>query len=515
MNDHDTGAADRRKWLGLAVLALPALLLAIDLSVLSLALPRLSEDLSATSTEQLWISDIYGFLVSGFLITAGRLGDRIGRRKLLFIGAFGFAVASALAAFSTTVWMLIAARALMGVAGATLAPSTLALISNIFTDTKQRAVGVAVYVSCFMGGAAFGPVVGGLMLQSFWWGSVFLLGVPVMVLLLAAGPFLLPEFRDENASTLDPLSVVLSLGAVLPIIYGIKESVRTGLSVVPILSIVVGVVLGALFIRRQSRLTDPLLDLTLFRKPAFSAALVVLLFAVGTQGGVMLLTNLDLQVVQGLSPLSAGLWGIAPAMGMVVGSMAAPALAQKVQPGTVITAGLIIAAVGYATMTQTPVNGLGLLIGGATVVFFGIGLVGALANNVVLGAVPPERAGSAAAIVQTSGDLGIALGIAVLGSVGTGWYARQLTAGGDVPAEALDKARASITDAAVVAGSLPDPAGRTLMEAARVAFTDGLHLTALVSAVLVLGLAVLAVLALRERATAPDAPAEKRSTLSH
>ncbi|MFD0821033.1 MFS transporter, partial [Micromonospora zhanjiangensis] len=438
MNDDDTVGAGRREWLGLAVLALPALLLALDLSVLSLALPRLSEDLSASSTQQLWISDIYGFLVSGFLITAGRLGDRIGRRKLLLIGAVGFALASALAAFSTSVWMLVTARALMGVAGATLAPSTLALISNMFRDPEQRALGVAVYVSCFMGGAAFGPVVGGILLQSFWWGSVFLLGVPVMALLLVAGPFLLPEFRDENAGTLDAPSVLLSLGAVLPIIYGIKESVRSGLSALTVTALVLGVLLGVLFVRRQRRLADPLLDLGLFRRPAFSAALVILLFAVGTQGGVMLLTNLHLQVVQGLSPLSAGLWGIAPALGMVVGSMTAPPLAQKSQPGTVITAGLAIAAVGYLMITSTPVSGLGLLIAGATVVFFGIGLVGALGNNHEVGSAPPERAGSAAATAQTSGDLGIALGIAVLGSIGTGWYARRLTTGGDVPAEALD-----------------------------------------------------------------------------
>jgi DHA2 family multidrug resistance protein-like MFS transporter len=513
MDEHDTATAGRREWLALAVLALPALLLAIDLSVLSLALPALSEDLSATSTEQLWISDIYGFLVSGFLITAGRLGDRIGRRKLLLIGAIGFAVASALAAFSTTVWMLIAARALMGVAGATLAPSTLALISNLFRDPKQRAVGVAVYVSCFMGGAAFGPVVGGVLLQSWWWGSVFLIGVPVMVLLVLAGPFLLPEFRDENAGTLDLVSVLLSLGAVLPVIYGIKESVRLGLSAGPVLSIVVGVVLGVLFVRRQRRLSDPLLDLGLFRRPAFSAALVILLFAVGTQGGVMLLMNLDLQVVQGLSPLSAGLWGIIPALGMVVGSMAAPALAQKLQPGTVITSGLVLAAVGYLMITRTPVSGLGLLIAGATVVFLGIGLVGALANNTVIGSAPPERAGSAAAIAQTSGDLGIAMGIAVLGSVGTGWYARQLTAGADVPAEALDTARNSVTEAAAVASGLPGPAGSSLFDAARAAFTDGLHLTAAVSAALVICLAVLAHLTLRRPAAAAEEPAPARENV--
>ncbi|HWS35930.1 MAG TPA: MFS transporter, partial [Actinoplanes sp.] len=320
---------------------------------------------------------------------------------------------------------------------------------------------------------------------------------------LAAGPFLLPEFRDKNAGTLDLLSVFLSLGAVLPVIYGIKESVRLGLSVTAGLSIAIGVVLGVLFVRRQSRLSDPLLDLALFRRHAFSAALVILLVAVGTQGGVMLLLNLHLQVVQGLSPLSAGLWGIIPAMGMVIGSMAAPALAQKLQPGTVITGGLVLAAGGYFILTLTAVSGLGLLTVGATIVFLGIGLVGALANNAVIGSSPPERAGAAAAIAQTSGDLGIAMGIAVLGSVGTGWYARQLTVGNNVPTGALDLARTSINDAATVAASLPGPAGRALLDAARAAFTGGLHTAAAVSAVLVLCLALLAKLTLRQRAAVP------------
>ena len=219
MDTEQATRAGRREWLGLGVLALPTLLLSLDMSVLYLALPHLAADLRPTGGQLLWIMDVYGFMIAGFLITMGTLGDRIGRRRLLMIGAAVFGLASVAAAFSTSAGALIATRALMGVAGATLMPSTLALISNMFTDPRQRAVAISVWTSCFMGGTTIGPVVGGLFLQWFWWGSVFLLGVPVMALLMVCGPLLLPEYRSSGSGRLDPLSVALSLGALLPVVY--------------------------------------------------------------------------------------------------------------------------------------------------------------------------------------------------------------------------------------------------------------------------------------------------------
>ncbi len=216
--------AGRREWIGLAELALPTLLLALDISVLFLALPELSADLGADRTEQLWITDIYGFMVAGLLVTMGTLGDRIGRRRLLLAGAAAFAAASVLAAYASSPEMLIAARALLGVAGATLGPSTLALISSLFADPAQRGQAIALWFSCFLAGGALGPLVGGVLLELFWWGSVVLVGVPVMALLLVLGPRLLPEDRAPDAGRLDPASVALALAAMLPWSTGSRRS---------------------------------------------------------------------------------------------------------------------------------------------------------------------------------------------------------------------------------------------------------------------------------------------------
>ena len=226
--------ATRREWIGLAVLALPTLLLSVDVSVLFLALPKLSAALGADAIEQLWILDIYSFLLAGLLITMGNVGDRIGRRKLLLIGGAGFAAASVLAAFSTTPEMLIASRALLGIAGATLAPSTMALIRNMFQDPRQMGIAIGVWFTCFMGGMLVGPIIGGVLLEHFWWGSAFLLGVPVMLLLLVLGPRFLPEYKAAEPGRIDPLSVALSLVAVLLVIWGLKELARSGWNATPV-----------------------------------------------------------------------------------------------------------------------------------------------------------------------------------------------------------------------------------------------------------------------------------------
>ncbi|MGH7463400.1 MAG: MFS transporter, partial [Longimicrobiales bacterium] len=256
--------ATRREWIGLAVIALPCLLYAMDLTVLNLAVPSISADLKPSASQLLWIVDIYGFMVAGLLITMGTLGDRIGRRRLLLMGAAAFGIASVLAAFSTSAEMLIAMRAVLGVAGATLAPSTLSLIRNMFHDAGERTVAIGIWVSSHSAGAAIGPALGGVLLEYFWWGSVFLAGVPVMILLLAVGPMLLPEYRDPNAGRIDLTSAALSLAAILATIYGLKRIAEDGLGWFPVLSILCGAAIGVAFLRRQGRLPDPLIDLRLF-----------------------------------------------------------------------------------------------------------------------------------------------------------------------------------------------------------------------------------------------------------
>jgi MFS transporter, DHA2 family, multidrug resistance protein len=491
--------AGRREWVGLVVLALPCLVYAMDLTVLNLAVPQLSADLEPSSAQLLWIVDVYGFLVAGLLVTMGTLGDRIGRRRLLLLGAAGFGAASVLAASATSATMLIAARALLGVAGATLAPSTLSLIRNMFADPRQRTVAIAVWISSFSAGGAIGPLAGGVLLEWFWWGSVFLLAVPVMAMLLALGPFLLPEFRDPAAGRPDPLSAVLSLAAVLPVIYGLKQLAQDGLGW-PALSIVAGPVLGMVFVRRQQRLADPLLDLRLFANRAFSASLVTntLSFFVGF--GTLLFIAQYLQLVLGLSPLRAGLWMLPSSAAFIVGSMLAPLLARRARPAVAIVAGLALSAVGFGLLTQIDgAAGLAVLVASSVVFSLGLAPVDTLAADLTVGAAPPERAGAASALSETSAELGGALGIAVLGSVGTAVYRGQMTDAIPVgtPPQAAEAARDTLGGAVAAAGELPGQLGAALLDAARHAFTQGLELAAAVSAALAVAVAVLTAVLLR------------------
>lgn len=315
-----TGRAGPREWIGLAVLTLPVLLVSMDMTVLHLAIPQITRDLAPSGTEMLWIVDIYAFMVAGLLITMGAVGDRIGRRRLLLIGGTAFAVASLAAAFATGPGMLIAARAALGIAGATLAPSTLALIRTMFADPRQRSTATSIWVLAFLTGAAVGPIVDGLLLQTFWWGSVFLLGVPIMVVLLAAAPFLLPEYRDPAATRVDLLSAVTSLAAVLAVVYGLKEAAAGKALLLPAVAVGVGGLLTVVFVRRQGRLTRPLIDLGLFQRRSFAVAIGVLTLGSLVLAGVGFLTAQYLQLVLGLSPLAAGLWTL-PALGAGVAAV--------------------------------------------------------------------------------------------------------------------------------------------------------------------------------------------------
>jgi DHA2 family multidrug resistance protein-like MFS transporter len=493
--------AGRKEWIGLAVIALPCMLYSMDLTVLNLAVPSLSADLKPGSAELLWIVDIYGFLVAGSLITMGTLGDRIGRRKLLLIGATVFGVASALAAFSTSAAMLIATRALLGVAAATLAPSTLSLIRNMFLDPAQRTVAISVWIMSYSAGAAIGPLIGGVLLEHFWWGSVFLINVPVMLLLLALGPVLLPEFRDPNAGRMDPLSAVLSLASVLAVIYGLKRSAESGLDEVAVLSILAGLAIGVAFLRRQGRLADPLIDLKLFHIPAFSAALAVNVLGFSTAFATFLFIAQYLQSVLGLSPLKAGLWGVPPALAFIVGSMLTPAIVRRFHPAQVIASGMTVSAAGFVllALVDNVASPLAMLVVGSVVFSMGLTPVVTLTTDIVLGAAPPERAGAASALSETSAEFGGALGIAVLGSIVTAIYrggiATTLPAG--VPAEAAEIARDTIGGAVTVAGQMSDGLGTALLDSARQAFAQAFGTTAVISAVIAIGVAILATVMLR------------------
>ncbi len=346
-----TPKAGRREWIGLGVIALPCLLYAMDLTVLNLAVPQLSKDLRPGSAQLLWIIDIYGFMVSGWLITMGTLGDRIGRRRLLLIGAAAFGAFSVVAAFSRDAQTLIASRALLGLAGATVAPSTLSLIRNMFLDPHQRTVAISIWITSYSVGAAIGPLIGGVLLEHFWWGSVFLLSVPIMLLVLVLGPLLLPEYRDPNAGRPDPVSAAMSLSAILMMIYGIKQIAESGLSWLPVVSIVAGMIVSVLFVRRQQRLAHPLIDLRLFKTRKFSAALALYLLGTAVVFGVYVFIAQYLQLVLGLAPLAAGLWTLPWSLVFIVGSLLIPTMVRRIQPAFVMGGGLIIAAIGFAVVT--------------------------------------------------------------------------------------------------------------------------------------------------------------------
>jgi DHA2 family multidrug resistance protein-like MFS transporter len=492
--------AGRREWIGLAVIALPCLLYAMDLTVLNLAVPSLSADLAPTSAQLLWIVDIYGFMVAGSLITMGTVGDRIGRRKLLLIGAAAFGIASVLAAFAHSASMLIATRALLGLAGATLAPSTLSLIRNMFLDAQQRTVAIGVWVSSYSVGGAIGPLVGGLLLEHFWWGSVFLVGVPVMALLLVVGPILLPEFRDPHAGRVDLISAALSLLCVLPVIYGLKQIAQNGFGWLPVWTIAAGLVVGVLFVRRQSRLADPLIDLRLFRDPAFSTALAAYTLGTFVAFGLFVYIAQYMQLVLGLTPMRAGLWTTPFAVAFIVGSTLTPVLVRRVRPAYVVAGGLVLAAIGFAMLTQVRgPSALGLLVASFVTFCLGLAPVFTLSTDLMVGSAPPERAGAAAALSETGSEFGGAMGIALLGSIGTAVY-RGAMASAVPQALSPDAARAArdtLGGAIAVAAHLPESLSTDLITASRSAFSQALDLAAIICVVIALLTAIAAAILLR------------------
>jgi DHA2 family multidrug resistance protein-like MFS transporter len=499
MNTSTPPQVGRREWIGLAVLMLPTLLIAMDVTVLHLAVPSLSADLQPSSSQLLWIVDIYGFLIAGSLITMGTLGDRIGRRRLLLIGAAAFGLASALAAFSPSAELLIAARALLGVAGATLMPSTMSLIRNMFHDPRQRTVAIGIWVSGFSAGSAIGPLLGGVLLEYFWWGSVFLLSVPVMVVLLVTGPLLLPEYRDPQPGRFDLFSAGLSLVAVLLVIYGLKQVAENGLGWLPALSVGVGLIIGLAFVHRQRRLADPLIDLRLFRVPAFNASLATYTLGIFAAFGTFLFIAQYLQLVLELSPLQAGLWSAPGAITFIIGSNLAPGLAQRVHPALVVAGGLALAAISLGLLTQVGTGSLALVVIANTLMSLGFGFTFTLTIDLVIAAAPPERAGAASALAETGAEFGGALGLAVLGSLGTAVYRSQVAAAlppGIAP-DAAEAIQNTLGGAMAAAAQLPGELGAALLDAAREAFILGLQLNAFIGAAVMVGLAVLTVTLLR------------------
>jgi DHA2 family multidrug resistance protein-like MFS transporter len=483
----------RQGW-ALAVLVLPVLLISIDMTVLGFAVPFLSEDLAPTGSQLLWIVDVYGFVLAGLLVTMGSLGDRLGRRKLLVIGSVAFAAASVLAAYAPNAGALIAARALLGVAGATLMPTTLALMRNLFHDDRQRRFAIAIWAAGFSAGSAAGPIVGGWLLEHFWWGSVFLMAAPVSIAVVLAAPFLLPESKDPNPGSLDLASVALSFAALFPFVYGVKTIAEHGVTIPAVAAIVVGTVAAVRFVRRQKRLEHPLIDVGLFRLRRFSASLATNFTIVFAMISALFLLTQYLQLVLGFSPMEAGLL-LLPGMAVsVVTGIVAVRMSERIGMVRTIIGGLVLIIGGFAAMAFIGVDsGAAVVAVSFALIGGGSGLAQTVTNDAILAAAPADRAGAASAISETAYELGGAMGVALLGSLATGIYRAELT---DAPAAAAE----TLGEAAHVAATLPAEAGNALMDAAKTAFTDGLRTVAIVAAVLIVIATIAVGRALRDKA---------------
>ncbi|MEU6822034.1 MFS transporter [Streptomyces atriruber] len=493
--------ATRKEWTAFAVLMLPLLLVSMDVSVLYFAIPEISADLEPSGTQQLWIFDIYAFVLAGLLMTMGAVGDRIGRRRLLLFGATAFGAASIVAAYANSAETLIAARAVLGIGGATLMPSTLALVRTLFRDAGQRAKAIGIWQGVLVAGVALGSVLSGVLVEYFWWGSVFLVNLPAMVLLLVLAPLLIPESRDPRPGRFDLLSVPLSMAAVLPLVWGLKEMPAEGVELPYVVSVAVGLVFAALFVLRQRTAASPMISPDLFRGRAFGAAVSLNLVSSLTMMGSAYFTTQYLQSVLGKSALEAALWALLPS---VLIGFAAPVATALVQRGMdrahVVATGFAVSACGYALLALTGTSSLWLVLAGAGVLACGAVIVGSQLTDLALGAAPPEKAGTAASLLETGQEFGGAMGMALLGSIGNTVYQSR------IPDSAPAEARETLTGAVAVAGHLPSRAADTLLTTAREAFTTGMHVAALTGAALLLGAAALAAVALRKVQVREEAP---------
>ncbi|WP_298038030.1 MFS transporter [uncultured Microbacterium sp.] len=503
----DTGGvhaprAGLRGWLALVVLMLPVLLVSVDNTVLSFALPEIAVALAPTGAQQLWMIDVYPLVLAGLLVSMGTMGDRFGRKRMLLIGSIGFAAVSALAAFAPTAALLIAARALLGFFGAMLMPSTLALLRSTFLNRDQRRLAIAIWATAFSAGSALGPIVGGFLLEHFAWGSVFLLAVPVLVPLLVCAPFLVTESRDPNPGRIDPLSIVLSMATMVPVVYAIKEVATEGIGAVSAVLIVVGVLMGCLFVRRQTRSASPMLDMALFRRGSFSGAILVNLFSVVALVGFMYFVPQHLQLVLGMAPMAAG-FALLPAMvAIIISGLVVVPIARRVPPHVIIPAALVFTVVGYLLVSvAAPEQHLAPLIAASVLVGLGIGAAETISNELILSSAPSAKAGAASAVSETAYELGAVLGTAVLGGVITAIYRAVLVVPDGIASQTADAARETLAGAYSAVQDLTEPGASALWAAATEAFESGVAVTSLIGAGLVVLAAVIGAVTLRNPRT--------------
>lgn len=495
--------ATARSWIGLVVLVLPLLLIAIDGTVLLMALPEISAELSPTGTEQLWMIDMYSLILASLLVAMATVGERFGRRRNLLIGAVLFTIASVLGALSTSAWMLIGARALLGVGGAIMMPSTLSLVRNMFLDREQRRYAMAIWGAMASVGAAAGPILGGWIIEAFSWHAAFLMNIPVMVLLLILGPLLLPESRNPELRSIDLLSVGLSLVGLFGIVYGIKTLAadKDDDMILGIIAAGVGILAIVLFVRRQLRLATPLLNVRLFTIPYFRGAVVTDVLSIFAMVGSLVALVQFLQLVSGFGPLEAGIWLIPQAIFAATAGFIAASLARHFLPAYIIVSGLMIAVIGFGlTLLLSPSSSPWLIATLLSLVALGAGMGLTLSNDIIMSSVKPEHAGQAAATSETGYEVGTTMGTAVLGGILVAWYSRVAADGltGLGLPEALEaRASSTMAEALQVSREIGGTAGAEVVDVASRAFTDAITVTGLAGAGVMLLAAVWAFWTLR------------------
>ncbi|WP_250548246.1 MFS transporter [Pseudomonas hormoni] len=477
------------RWLGLSVLMLPVLLVTVDNTVLGFALPKIAEALRPSASQQLWMIDAYSLVLAGLLVSMGSLGDRIGHRKLLLTGSLGFAIVSVLTAYSDSAVQLIAGRACMGIFGAMLMPSTLALIRSVFEDREERRLAVAIWATTLTVGSALGPLVGGVLLEFFSWGSIFLLAVPVLVPLLILGPVLLPESERDASGPLDPVSILQSMVALGAIVYGIKHSASHSFDWMAVTAFAAGAVAGWMFVRRQLRLPVPLMDLSLFRNGTFSGSVLINLMSLSFLIGFVFFTTQFLQIVLQMSPLSASLALVPGQILAIVVGMAVVPVAQRLQVHVLIP--ILMAFAGAAFLVvATMGSSLTVLVVAFALLNIGVGAIATVSNDVILSAAPPAKAGAASAISETAYEVGVVLGTTVLGGLVTAYYRSALQLPEFLNEVQTVLASETLSGAHNVAADLSSAQAGELMAQAAWAFEGGIGLVSWVT----FGLASMAML---------------------
>ena len=483
--DQTRTKATPKQWAALAVLMLPVLLVSIDNTVLSFALPHIARDLLPTAAAQLWIVDAYPLVLAGLLVAMGNLGDRYGRRRVLLIGSIGFGAVSVVAAFAPDATWLIAARVLLGFFGAMLMPSTLSLLRSTFSDRRQRRLAIAIWATGFSAGSAIGPIVGGVLLEHFWWGSTFLIAVPVLLPLLILAPILVKESKDPAPGPFDLPSILLSMAALAPIVYAIKSFATEGVGVLPVALVLVGATAGVLFVRRLLSRENPMLDMKLFRVPAFSGAVVVNLVSVFSLVGFLFFLTQHLQLVLGMAPFDAAMALVPGTVVIIAAGLLVVPLVRLVRPGFIMAAGLTLSLGAYASIA---------VIGGdATIVSLvvafcvlgaGIGAAETLSNDLIISSVPAAKAGAASGVSETAYEVGAVLGTAVLGSILAASYRTAIEIPGAIGTADAATARETLAGAVEVSSALPDALGGELLRSARAAFDSGVVTTSWVAVAL-------------------------------